>query len=74
MELADAKVAKKFFSKTFSMRQLPLLDENFEEVCKREMRVYLVKTEEEFQKLAMKKYQDEMEETAKANKVATPRS
>jgi len=56
VELSCAEVAKKFFSKTFSMRQLPLLDDDFGEVFKREMRVYLVKTEEEFQKLAMKKY------------------
>ena len=48
VEVHDAKQAHHFFAKTFFMKQLAILDDNFAEVFEREMRVYLVKTEEEF--------------------------
>ena len=38
------------------MKRLPIVSEQFEDNGQREMRVYLVKTEEEFQQLAMKRY------------------
>ena len=50
-------MAKQFFARTFVMKELPILDDSLEEVFTREMRVYLVKSEEEFNQLAMVKYQ-----------------
>ena len=60
MEIYDADSAKKFFDKTFTSKELTLLDNSYNEVFRREMRSYLVKTEEEFQQLAMEKYRDEI--------------
>ena len=60
MEIKDPKVAKEFFGVVFKMKRLPILDRDYEEVCEREMRAYMLKTEAEFQSLAMKKYQDEI--------------
>ena len=48
MEFSDSKQAQRFFMKTFVMKTLPILDESFQETFTRDMRVYLVKTEEEF--------------------------
>ena len=48
VEISDAEVAKNFFSTTFTQKTLSLLDANFNEVMQREMRAYMVKTEEEF--------------------------
>ena len=48
VEITDVEVAKKFFSTTFTCKNISLLDANFNEVMQREMRAYLLKTEEEF--------------------------
>jgi hypothetical protein len=60
VEINDADSAKKFFDKTFTSKELTLLDNSYNEVFRREMRSYLVKTEEEFQQLAMEKYREEI--------------
>lgn len=56
VEIADKTTAQKFFSDVFTLKELPVLNENFDEVYAREMRAYLVKSEAEFQRLALKKY------------------
>jgi len=43
------------------MKNLAILDESFKEVFQRDMRVYLVKTEEEFTQFALAKYQEEIQ-------------
>ena len=45
------------------MKTLTVLDDNFEPVFDRQMRCYLVKTEEQFTRLALAKYQQEMQAT-----------
>jgi hypothetical protein len=60
VEIQDASVAKQFFTKTFSAKNLALLDNNLNVVMSREMRSYLVKTEEQFTLLAMQRYQEEI--------------
>lgn len=42
------------------MRRLTVLDEDMNEMFEREMRIYLLKTEEEFSQLAVQKYTDEI--------------
>ena len=56
VEFSDTKSAKQFFVKTFAMKNLPILDDNFAELFTRDMRVYLVKTEEDFNRLALARY------------------
>lgn len=53
-------MAKQFFTQTFSAKNLALLDNNLNAVMNREMRSYVVKTEEQFTLLAMKRYQQEI--------------
>jgi len=60
VELSDCKQAQQFFARTFVMKKLAILDDCFQEVFEREMRVYLVKTEEEFTSFALAKYQEEI--------------
>ena len=60
LEFQNSDTASKFFSKAFGMKKIQVLNEKFEDAGAREMRVYLVKTEEEFQQLALKKYQAEI--------------
>ncbi len=48
VEITDSDVAKNFFSTVFTGKTISLLDANFIEVMQREMRAYMVKTEEEF--------------------------
>ena len=62
VEFSDSKQAQQFFMKTFVMKTLPILDESFQEIFTRDMRVYLVKTEEEFTQFALTKYQEEIKE------------
>lgn len=61
VEFSETRPAQQFFSKTFVMKNLAILDESFKEMFKRDMRVYLVKTEEEFTQLALAKYQEEIQ-------------
>ena len=42
------------------MKNLAILDESFSEMFERQMRVYLVKTEAEFTRLALLKYKEEI--------------
>ena len=42
------------------MKNLAILDDSFKELFQRDMRVYLVKTEEEFTRLALAKYQEDL--------------
>lgn len=42
------------------MKYLAILDESFSEIFERQMRVYLVKTEAEFTRLALLKYREEI--------------
>ena len=58
--IPDAKTAIQFFETVFTMKSIPILEPACEDLCEREMRAYLVKTEGEFQALAMKKYTLEM--------------
>ena len=60
VEFMDPKSASRFFEKTFVMKNLAILDESFSELFEREMRVYLVKSEVEFNSLAMLKYREEI--------------
>lgn len=60
VEIDQAEAAKDFFSSTYRARQLTILDSDFNEMFSREMRSYLVKTEEEYTKLAMERYKQEM--------------
>jgi len=60
IDFYDSKQAQKFFSKTFVMKNLAILDESFSEMFERQMRVYLVKTEAEFTRLALLKYKEEI--------------
>ena len=60
LQIGDHKTASKFFQKAFSMRRLTVLDEDMNEMFEREMRIYLLKTEEEFSQLAVQKYTDEI--------------
>jgi hypothetical protein len=55
--------AKAFFSKVFQQKELPIFspEEPATELCRREMRAYLVKSESEFQNLAYKKYTNELQ-------------
>jgi hypothetical protein len=48
--IGDRMNAIKFFEKVFKMKEIPILDPNdlTVELFKREMRVYLVKSEAEF--------------------------
>lgn len=46
VEIQDASVAKHFFTHTFSAKNLALLDNDLNVAMSREMRSYLVKTEE----------------------------
>jgi hypothetical protein len=68
LDFADTAVAKKFFTKAFSLKRLSILDEKLEEVSEREMRVYLVKSEEEFQRLALLKYTKEINQANRLQK------
>lgn len=72
VDIYEKAIAKQFFRKVFSSKTLWLLDSKFEQEMIREMRAYLVKSEEEFQQLAMVKYQEEIliakEEAAKRKK------
>lgn len=52
--------ATKFFSKAFTMRRLTILNEDMSEMFEREMRIYLLKTEEEFSQLALVKYKEDI--------------
>lgn len=52
------------------MKNLAIVDDSFKEVFQRDMRVYLVKTEEEFTRLALEKYQEEIKLNVKSSKVA----
>ena len=56
VEFSDTKSAQQFFKRTFVMKSLPILDDSFKEVFQRDMRIYLVKTEEEFTHFALMKY------------------
>ena len=60
MEIPDSKLAKTFFAKTFLLKTLAILDDSFEEVFERDMRVYLVKSEEDFTRYALLKYQEDL--------------
>ena len=60
LEFSDGKMASKFFSRAFAMRRLSLLDDDMNEMFEREMRIYLLKTEEEFSQLALLKYTEEI--------------
>lgn len=51
------------------MKNLAIVDDSFKEVFQRDMRVYLVKTEEEFTRLALDKYQEEIKLNVKSSKV-----
>ena len=42
------------------MKNLAILDESFSEMFERSMRIYLVKTEAEFTRLALQKYREEI--------------
>ena len=42
------------------MKNLAILDDQFKEVFQRDMRVYLVKSEEEFTRFALMKYREEI--------------
>ena len=63
VEFSETKPAQQFFSKTYVMKNLAILDDSFKEVFQRDMRVYLVKTEEEFTRFALQKYQEEIKLT-----------
>lgn len=56
VEMLDKVASKKFFSSVFQMKQLPILNQNFEEIYLRDMRAYLVKSEAEYTRLALKRY------------------
>lgn len=60
VEIDEPDVAKEFFSATFASKMLNILDMDFNVTMSREMRAYLVKTEEQFTLLAMQRYQEEM--------------
>lgn len=49
------------------MKNLAILDDTFKEVFQRDMRVYLVKTEEEFTRFALAKYQEDLKLAAVAS-------
>jgi len=51
----------KFFETVFTMKSITIVDPVSENFFERELRAYLVKTEGEFQALAMKKYTLEMQ-------------
>ena len=65
VEFTETKSAQQFFSKTYVMKNLAILDDSFKELFQRDMRVYLVKTEEEFTRLALAKYQEDLKLPAK---------
>jgi hypothetical protein len=48
IEVYESRVAKEFFQRTFSAKTLTIVDENCRKIMIREMRSYLLKTEEEF--------------------------
>jgi len=56
VEFSDSKLAQQFFAKTFIMKSLVILDDSFQETFGRDMRVYLVKSEDEFTRLSLAKY------------------
>ena len=58
--MEDPKQAQQFFARTYVMKNLAILDDSFSEMFQRDMRVYLVKTEDEFTRLALAKYQEEI--------------
>lgn len=60
VQFNDSKQAQQFFAKTYVLKNLAILDDNFSELFSREMRIYLVKSEEEFTRLALAKYQEEI--------------
>ncbi len=62
--IAAAKTAIQFFETVFTMKSIIILDPASEDLCEREMRAYLVKTEGEFQALAMRKYTLEMQKNS----------
>lgn len=55
IEMTSSTMAKAFFQKCFTMKTLPILAEKTSEIkFEREMRAYLVKSENEFTRLAKK--------------------
>lgn len=48
VEIEDPEVAKEFFSQAYRARTLSIMDANFNATFSRELRSYLVKTEEQF--------------------------
>jgi hypothetical protein len=71
LEFADKKIASKFFSRAFAMKRLTILDEDMNEMFEREMRIYLLKTEEEFSQLAFMKYSEEIKLKGQEKKNST---
>lgn len=63
MTVAQRVDAVRFFERVFRMKELPIMDplDVTRELFKREMRVYLIKSEQEFQALAYKKYTQDLE-------------
>ena len=60
VEIFDVKQAQKFFARTFELKKMAILDDQYQEVFARQMRIYLVKTEAEFTRLALLKYKEEI--------------
>ena len=60
--ISETSLAQTFFQKIWQMKELPILDQNdcTKVLFQREMRAYLVKSEAEFQTLALKRYQEEL--------------
>ena len=48
------------------MKQIPILNEDYEEIFARDLRCYMVKTEAEFQQLALGYYYEELKKSQKA--------
>ena len=51
------------------MRRLTILDEDMNDLFEREMRIYLLKTEEEFSQLALEKYTEEIKAKNKEDRM-----
>lgn len=56
ISISEAHAAKEFFSGVFTAKTLRIVDANLNVTKVREMRAYVVKTEEEFTRLAMLRY------------------
>lgn len=48
VEINEKATASKFFSDIWTLKELPILDDRFEEICCRNMKAYLVKSEADF--------------------------